>query len=75
MEYKVVPFMAQLKSDDNASAVASQMQSVIDSYVKQGWEYQQIDSVQTYVAGTKGCFGFGAKPGYSTINNVMIFKK
>jgi hypothetical protein len=75
MEFKIVPFMAQLKSGGNSGTVASQMQSVIDTNVAQGWEYMQVDSVQTFVEGNKGCFGIGATPGVSTVFNVMVFKK
>jgi hypothetical protein len=75
MEFKIVPFMAQLKSGDHAGTVASQMQSVIDTQKAQGWEYQHVDSVQTFVEGSKGCFGYGAQHGINTVFNVMVFKK
>lgn len=75
MIFKVVPFTAQITRNDTATTVANQMQSIIDSYVSQGWTYQRMDSVQTSVAGTAGCFGFGAQPGFITTYNVLVFTK
>lgn len=75
MEFIVVPFAAQVKQNETTAAVATQMQSVINSYVAQGWEYLRMDSVQTSVAGSSGCFGLGATPGYVTTFNVLVFKR
>lgn len=75
MEYKVVPFTAQITRNDTTGAVAAQMQKIIDSYINDGWEYMQTDSVQTSIAATNGCFGIGAQPGVTTSYNVMVFKK
>lgn len=75
MEFKIVPFTAQITKNDSSTSVATQMQSIIDSNVSQGWEYIRMDSVQTNVAGTSGCFGLGAQPGFSTTFNVLVFRK
>ena len=75
MVFKIVPFTASISQKDTTSTVASQMQSIVDSHVSEGWEYLRMDSVQTNVAGTNGCFGLGAQPGYSTTFNVLVFKK
>lgn len=75
MDYKVVPFAAHITKSDTSSTVASQMQIIIDKNVQDGWEYLRMDSVQTHVAGTDGCFGFGAQPGFVTTFNVLIFKR
>jgi hypothetical protein len=74
MTYKVVPFTAQITRDDTSTTVANQMQGIIDSWVNVGWEYMRMDMVQTSVAGTNGCFGFGAQPGFTTTFTVLIFK-
>jgi hypothetical protein len=73
--YKIVPFAAQINRGDTTSQVAAQMQKIIDSYVTEGWEYIRMDGVQTSVAGTDGCFGFGAQPGFTTTYNVLVFKQ
>jgi hypothetical protein len=75
MKYKVIPFTAQITRNDSAAAVATQMQSIIDSQVSSGWEYLRMDSVETSVAGSSGCFGIGAQPPFSTSYNVLVFKQ
>lgn len=75
MKYKIVPFTAQLKSGDTSAVVAEQMQTLIDLNIANGWEYQRMDTVQTIVAGTSGCFGFGAQPPVSTTYTVLVFRR
>ena len=75
MEYKVVPFTAQITRKDTSVTVGKQMQEIIDTNVNEGWEYLRMDSVQTHITAEQGCFGFGAQPGYMTSFNVLIFKK
>lgn len=75
MEFKVVPFTAQITRNDTSTTVANQMQTIIDDYVNQGWEYLRMDSVQTTIAADQGCFGIGAQPAFVTIYNVLVFKK
>jgi hypothetical protein len=73
--YKVVPFAAQINRNDTTSQVAAQMQTIIDNYVGNGWQYMRMDAVQTSVAGTNGCFGIGAQPGFTTTYTVLVFKQ
>ena len=75
MEFKVVPFVAKITSKDSTVQVASQLQTVINSFSQEGWEYQRMDNVETYVEGTSGCFGIGSKPGYVTNYTMLVFKK
>ncbi len=75
MEFKVVPFTAQITRTDSATTVAAQIQPIINAHLSSGWEYQRMETVQTWVAGTSGCFGFGAQPGFTTVFNVLIFRK
>jgi hypothetical protein len=75
MEFKVVPFVAKITQKDSTGQVAEQLQTVINSYSSQGWDYVRMENVETYVDGTNGCFGFGAKPGYVTSYTVLVFKK
>ncbi|HEX2684346.1 MAG TPA: hypothetical protein VHL77_10455 [Ferruginibacter sp.] len=74
-EYKIVPFMAQIARGTSIALVAEQMQKMVDAQVSAGWEYMHIDSVQTSVVGTDGCFGIGATPGFMTSYNVLVFRK
>ena len=75
MNYKVVPFVAQINQKDTTAAVAAQLQTLINEYSSQGWEYVRLENVETQVAPDSGCFGFGAKPGFSTIFKMVVFKK
>lgn len=75
MQYKIVPFTAQISKSDSTAAVASQMQSTIDTFIAEGWEYLRMDSVQTNVAASNGCFGIGSQPGFTTSFNVLVFKR
>ena len=75
MQYKVVPFKANVNRNNNTGTVASQLQSIIDQHLLQDWEYQRMESVGTAVAPTGGCFGIGAQPGFSTAIQVLIFRK
>ena len=75
MEFKVVPFTAQITRNDTSTTVAEQMQSIIDANGRNGWDYLRMDSVQTSIAATNGCFGLGAQPGFTTTYNVLVFKK
>lgn len=76
MEYKVVPFVASINSKTgSASQVAEQLQNKIDKYTSQGWTYLRLEGVTTFVQPDNGCFGLGARPGYTTTNQVIIFRK
>ena len=74
MRYKVLPFNPSITSVGTSGNVAKQLQEVIDSQVAEGWYYQGMSSISTYVAGTSGCFGLGAQSGHNTSVQVLIFK-
>lgn len=75
MNYKVIPFIAQINHKDSTDAVAKQLQNLINDYSAQGWEYVRLENVETSVEGDNGCFGIGAKPGYNTSCMVAVFKR
>jgi len=75
MQYIVVPFTANITRNDNSTTVANQVQSIIDQKVSEGWDYVRMESVETSVASTSGCFGFGAQPGFTTSFQILIFRK
>lgn len=76
MEYKVVSFVASIDpKKGNSTDVANQLQSLIQTHVKSGWEYVGLESVTTFVQPNAGCFGFGAQSGYTTTNQMVVFKK
>jgi len=76
MEYKVVPFVASINQNKGKSNhVAGQLQEVIKHYGDQGWDYVRLESVSTFVYPDSGCFGIGARPGYTTSKQMIVFSK
>jgi len=81
MNYKVVPFVAKLNQSDTTTAVANQLDVLINDMSSQGWEYVRLESVDTVIKGApgqNGCFGFGAtpaEPDYTTSYMVAVFKQ
>ncbi len=72
MEYKVVPIDPKKGTSDH---VAEQLESLIKNFTNQGWKYVRLESVSTFVHPDDGCFGFGAKPGYTTNSQMVVFQK
>ncbi|MES3016772.1 MAG: hypothetical protein V4721_03290 [Bacteroidota bacterium] len=75
MEYKVVPFVASIDHKEGSTSVAKQLQDKIDKHNREGWSYVRLEAVTTFVQPDGGCFGLGAKPGYTTANQVIVFEK
>lgn len=76
MEYKVVPFVASIDPKKGTSNhVAEQLESIIKNFTNLGWEYVRLESVSTFVHPDVGCFGIGARPGYTTNNQMVVFQK
>lgn len=62
MEYKVVPFTANITRKDTTATVASQLQTMIQEQAASGWEYVRLESVETNIAPELGCFGVEQSP-------------
>ena len=76
MEYKVIPFVASIDSRKGTSEhIAEQLESLIKVYKEQGWKYVRLESVTTFVQPDSGCFGLGAKPGFTTTRQMIVFEK
>lgn len=76
MEYKVIPFVASIDAKKETSdKVAEQLENIIVNFANQGWKYERLESVMTFVQPDNGCFGFGAKPGYTTAKQMLVFSK
>ncbi|WGH76693.1 hypothetical protein P8625_05920 [Tenacibaculum tangerinum] len=76
MEYKVVPFYPIItREKDNSKKIAKQLEDIIENYSNQGWQYVRLESVETYLFPDAGCFGFGAKPGYTAYRKMIVFSK
>ncbi len=75
MDYKVVPFTAQISSSGNSNDVARQVESCIQKEVASGWEFVSCGNISTTIQGSSGCFGIGATPSSSTSVMVLVFQK
>jgi hypothetical protein len=74
-EYKVVPFVASVKNLEGAQQAAMQLEALILQAAAEGWQYMGLESVETFVAGTGGCFGIGAQPGRLTSYSMAVFQR
>jgi len=68
MEYKVVPFLADVMAGEGSTKAAEQLATLINQYAAEGWKYHGLEALVTLVTtpatpGSSGCFGFGATPG------------
>ncbi len=76
MEYKVIPFIPTIdRSKENSTKVAKELEEIITNYNNQGWKYVRLESVQTYIIPDPGCFGLGAKPGFTAYRQMIVFSK
>jgi hypothetical protein len=75
-EYLVVPFIGEIKqgffSSQNAQDVSHQLQSVISSHAKEGWQFYSLEKVDIQVS--VGCLAslFGAKAGLITFDQIIF---
>ncbi|MCF8257448.1 MAG: DUF4177 domain-containing protein [Flavobacteriales bacterium] len=74
-EYKVVPFNARVTSIYANGSAAEQLQSLINEYAAQGWEYVGLDKMETVIPPESGCFGFNSRPGFRNIHTVAVFRR
>ena len=71
MQYKVVPFTANIVKGQSAEAAAKQLAELVNQNAGQGWEYVRLENVRTIITtpavpgtpGNAGCIGIGATSG------------
>lgn len=73
--YKVVPFSATLTSTQDASAVASNLENLISQYTSMGWDYVGVHQVQSFRAGSNGCFGIGGSQPTTITTEFVVFRQ
>jgi hypothetical protein len=74
--FKVVPFVAAIDhKKGTTNDVAAQLQNIIKTHVDQGYQYVSVENITTWTNPDNGCFGLGAKPGHTSFNQMVIFKK
>lgn len=75
IEYAVVPFVAVIAHGKGSEAAAAQLEQMIHSYARNGWEYVRLESVETHIEGTNGCFGIGSTPPRATVYSMAVFRR
>jgi len=70
-----VPFSAFVSSTQDTSHLASQIEGIISTYTSSGWEYVGIHQLQTFKAGSGGCFGLGATPSTIITTEFVVFRQ
>lgn len=68
MQYKVIPFRADVMIDEGARKAAEQLAELINQNATEGWKYHGLETLMTDVTtpakpgipGKSGCLGFGA---------------
>jgi hypothetical protein len=75
MQYRVLPFVANVSASGGASEVAQLLQGLCQQQAADGFEFFGLESVETVIAGSNGCFGFGSKPSVLTSYSVAVFRK
>ena len=76
-EYRVVPFVGAVPNENvkEGNLIAcSQLETLIVSWAEQKWEYVRLESVDTYIAGNKGCFVV-PEPGRMTSYSMVVFRR
>ncbi len=73
--YRVVPFVASIGMGQGSQQAAAQLEALIKSWSDEGWEYVRLENVETYVAGSAGCFGIGATPAQVVSYSMAVFKQ
>jgi hypothetical protein len=70
--FKVVPFIGKIKSNQSATDVSGQLESLINSYVAQGWEFVELGNVNIEVK--PGCLAglLGAKESYIRFDQIVF---
>jgi len=73
-QYKVVPFIGQIKGGESAASVSSQLEGLVNQHASQGWEFYQLSDVRIEIR--PGCISalLGSKVSYVSYNQ-LIFRK
>ncbi|MEL6674562.1 MAG: hypothetical protein AAFR61_20295 [Bacteroidota bacterium] len=73
--FRVVYISPTTTRNEGGARVAADLENLIQQNVDQGWQYEGVETISTWVQGSKGCFGFGATPGYSNSLQMVVFSR
>jgi hypothetical protein len=70
--YRVVPFMGRIRGSASAGEVSKQLENLINTEVRNGWEFCQLGDVNIEVS--PGCLAglFGSKMSYMQYDQVIF---
>lgn len=71
--YKVVPYVANITIKDTAGTVARNLETLINDFASQGWDFESVEKFETSVK-DPGCFGLNEK-NTTTFLQLVIFSK
>jgi hypothetical protein len=71
-QYKVVPFMGRIRGSSSANEVSKQLETMINTEARDGWEFCQLGDVNIEVS--PGCIAslFGSKASYMQYDQVIF---
>lgn len=71
-QYKVVPFLGQMRAGGDVGQVSAQLEGLINQHATSGWEFVNLDNVDIEVK--PGCIAMllGSKSSYMTFNQVIF---
>jgi len=75
MTYKVVPFNAAVSATQDSTHLAAMIEGIISTHASAGWEYVGVHQIQTFRAGTSGCFGLGATLPTTIASEFIVFRQ
>ncbi len=75
MEYRVVPFTANVANHEGSTAAATQLEHLIATHAAEGWDYLRLEQVETNIAGSSGCFGLGATQPRTISASMAVFRR
>jgi hypothetical protein len=70
--YRVVPFMGRMRGSGSAAEVSKQLEGIVNTETRDGWEFYQLGSVDIQVS--PGCLAslFGSKVSYMRYDQVIF---
>jgi len=73
-QYKVVPFIGRIKGSSSAAEVSKQLEGIINTEARQGWEFCQLGDVNIEVS--PGCLAglLGSKVSYVQYDQ-LVFRR
>lgn len=73
--FRVVYISPTTTKTEGGRRVAADLENLIQQNVNEGWQYEGVETISTWIEGSKGCFGIGATPGYANNLQMVVFSQ